>query len=339
MGHEEDAQRPAATLRRLVNGYQISQAIHVAAVLGIADLLRDGPESAERLAEATSTDAPTLVRLLRALASVGVLHERDDGTFALTDVGTCLRSDAPEPLVGWAAFIGAGSYRAAWGGLLDSVRTGTNAFRRIFGMDVWEYRRRHPEEGAAFDRAMTALTRTADRALMDAYDFGTYRTVIDVGGGTGALLAALLTRYPEMRAVLFDRPSVVASPDALASAGVLERCRVVSGDFFQAVPGGGDAYLLKLIIHDWQDPEAIAILRECHRAAPSDASVLVIERELGGPNERPDAKFSDLNMLVAAGGRERTEPQYAELFAAAGLRMVRAVPTASGHVVMEAVAA
>jgi hypothetical protein len=201
---------PTVTLRRLVNGYQVTQAIHVAAVLGIADLLADGTRSSDDLAAASGAHAPSLHRVLRALASIGVLHEADDGRFSLTEVGHCLRSDAPDPVGGWAAYVGGHAHFAAWGNLLQAVRTGESAFRSVHGADVWEYRARHPEDGARFDQAMTDNTRQTNRRLLEAYDFGPLRSVIDVGGGHGALLGALLSAYPQMRGVLFDLPHVVA---------------------------------------------------------------------------------------------------------------------------------
>lgn len=332
----EREQRPSAALRRLVNGYQVSQAIHVAATLGIADLLEDGPHTSDELAAATGAHPRSLYRLLRALARVGGFREENGRRFALTPLGDCLHSDAPEPVGGWAAFMGRPYYWRAWAHLLHSVRTGENAFRNAHGADVWEYRAQRPEEGAIFDRAMTDLTRRANRSLLEAYDFGRFTTVVDVGGGRGALLAALLAEYPATRGVLFDQPHVAAmAEDALGAAGVADRCRIESGSYFDAVPEGGDAYVLKAILHDWEDEEAATILRSCRRAVPAGGALLVIEQELGPTNENPDAKFSDLNILVAPGGQERTIGEYAALFASAGLRLVHATPSGVGLNVIE----
>lgn len=331
-----DGERPADALRRLINGYQVSQAIHVAATLGIADLLARGPRQVEGLAAETGTHSPSLYRLLRALAAVGVLHEEADRAFRLTEVGQSLRSDAPESLAAWAVFVGRPHIWEAWAHLLHSVRTGENAFRHVHGTDVWSYRASQPEEGAVFDRAMLALTRQAEPALLDAYDFGRFGTVVDVGGGTGAFLAGLLSAHPRMSGVLFDQPHVVAeAPAVLESAGVAARCRIVAGSFFEEVPAGGDAYVLKMIVHDWEDAEAGAILRQCRAAAREGATLLVLERDLGPPNAVPQAKLIDLTMLVGPGGRERTEEEYASLLAAAGFRFVRAVPSAAGISVYE----
>jgi O-methyltransferase domain/Dimerisation domain len=330
-------QSPSAALRRLANGFQVSQALFVAATLGIADELRAGPRSSADLAEATESHPGALHRLLRALASVDVLHEGPDGRFSLTELGECLRSDAPQPVGGWAALVGRPYFWAAWGALLHSVRTGENAMTHVTGADPWEYRAERPEENAIFDRAMTDLSRRTNGAVLEAYDFSRFDTVIDVGGGRGALLAAILVAHPAVRGVLFDRPHVVEGADGvLAAAGAADRCTVVAGDFFQAVPEGGDAYLLRAVLHDWEDPEAIAILRSCRRAMREHAALLVLERELGGPNENPDAKFSDLNMLVMPGGRERTVQEFTALFDSAGFEFAGTTPTAAAMSVIEA---
>lgn len=315
----------------------MSQAIHVVASLGLADLLKDGSRGSDDLAVATGTDPGALYRLLRALASVGVLREDEGRRFSLTPVGECLRSDAEESLQGWAAFVGRPYYWQTWGNLLQSVRTGENAFRHVHGTDVWTYRARNPEESEVFDRAMTALTRTANHSVLEAFDFGRFGTVVDVAGGNGALLAALLQRYPRMRGVLFDQSHVVeGAAEVLAQAEVADRCTIEAGSFFEEVPEGGDAYVLKAIVHDWEDPEATAILRVCRRAMRDEAVLLVIEREVGPPNEDPEAKLSDLNMLVSPGGRERTTEEFAALFESAGFRLQGSTPTGSGLSVIEA---
>jgi hypothetical protein len=331
-------QRPVEQLRRLANGYQVSQAIHVAATLGIADLLADGPRSSDELAARTDTDPRALYRLLRALAAVGVFHEERDRRFALTELGDCLRFDAPDGIAGWARFAGGPSHWRAWGELLHTVRTGDNAFRYAHGTDVWTYRAQRPDESAIFDGAMMALTRSSNRALVEAYDFGRFATIVDVGGGNGALLALLLERHPALRGVVFDQPHVVAgAADVVGAAGVADRCRVVGGSFFEEVPAGGDAYVLKAVIHDWEDEESLAILGTCRAAMADDATLLMIERVLGPPNTDLATKLSDLNMLVAPGGRERTEDEFESLLATADFRLVGVTPTAAGLSVLESV--
>ena len=323
---EQQDLRPALRLRRLVNGFQVSQAIHVAAVLGIADLLVAGAKSSDELAAETGSDPGALYRLLRALAAEGVLHEDDARCFALTELGDALRSDAPEPVAGWAAFIGQPYFWQAWGDLLNSIRTGENAFRHVHGSDPWTYRSKHPEASSSFDRAMTDISRLVASAVVDAYDFGRFQTIADIGGGRGALLAAILRKYPLSRGVLFDQPHVVSgASELLASAGVADRCEVVGGDFFAGVPAA-DAYVLKSILHDWENDRCIEILRSCKNAAPK-ATILVVEYEVGPPNTTPMAKLSDLNMLVGPGGRERTSEEYAALFDAAGYRFTGFTPS------------
>jgi hypothetical protein len=327
----------AAALKSLIAGYRISQAIHVAASLGIADLLADGPRTSDDLASATGSHPDTLYRLLRALAAVGVLHEADEHSFSLTAIGDFLRSDAPDSLVSMATFVGRPYHWNTWGLLLHSVQTGENAFQALHGTGVWEYRADHPEDSSIFDAWMTAMTRSFNASLLDAYDFGRFETVVDVGGGQGALLAAVLGKHPSLHGVLFDQPHVVAdAATVLEEVGVADRCRVESGSFFDTVPEGGDAYLLKAIIHDWEDAEAVEILRACRRAMRPDGTLLVVERVLDPPNQGADTKFSDLNMLVAPGGRERTLGEFQALFESAGFRLRDRTPTAGPLTVIAA---
>jgi O-methyltransferase domain/Dimerisation domain len=327
----------SADLIRLVDGFRVTQTIYAAVELGIPDLLADGERSSDDLAEASGADPATLYRLLRALASLGILHESDGRRFTLTELGEPLRADAPGSLRGWVRLCGREYFWSTWGNLTSSIRTGENTFRSLHGTDVWEWRAAHPDESAIFDEAMRATTLAANSAILAAYDFGRFGTVVDVGGGTGTLLASILRANPDTRGILFDQEHVVTGAHAvLASAGVADRCELVSGSFFSSVPGGGDAYVLKWIIHDWEDQKCVAILRACRDAMSADAVVLVIERELGKPNENLVAKLSDLNMLVMPGGRERTTDEYAALFGQAGLRLVATHPTASGHLVIEA---
>ena len=317
----------AAELRRLVNSYQLSQAIHVAAVLGIADLLADGPRSSDDLAEATGTNPRALYRLLRALSAFGLFHEDDERRFSLTELGDALRSDAPESVAGWAAFVGRRNIRDAWSVLEESIRTGENAFKLAHGVGVWEYRAQHPEESEAFDRAMASSSQLVIRSLIDAYDFGRFGTIVDVGGGNGTLLRALLEAHPQLNGILFDQPHVVEGVD------LGDRGRVVGGSFFESVPEGGDAYLLKWIIHDWEDEESVAILRTVRAQG---GTLLLVERVVEPPNEGPETKLGDLNMLVGPGGQERTLDEFSSLFDAAGYELVGETPTASGHHVIEA---
>jgi hypothetical protein len=327
----------AARVRAMVNGYQVSHALSAAASLGLSDLLAQGPRTPAELASSTGCDEPTLLRLLRALTEVGVYAPADEGRFASTELGEQLRSDLPGSVAGWAAFVGRGYHQQAWAALADSVRTGENAFLRVHGVPVWEYRARHPEEQQIFDRAMASFAGAVGDAVAASYDFGGCRTVVDVGGGSGTLLAAVLDRYPGIRGVVFDQPAVVAGArELLAARGLAARSELVGGDFFAGVPEGGDAYLLKSIVHDWPDDDAVRLLRSCRSAMREDAVLLLVERLLGEGPDPVGTAFSDLNMLVGPGGRERDRDGYARLLEAAGLRLDRAVPTGTDVFVLEA---
>jgi len=235
------------------------------------------------------------------------------------------------------ARIAASILDADLGNLANAVREGQNSFRMVHGTDIWEWRAEHADESAIFDEAMRSMTIGANASILDAYDFGQFGTIVDVAGGNGTLIAALLAAHPASRGILFDQEHVVSGAEPiLRAAGVLDRCEIVAGSFFESVPEGGDAYVLKWIIHDWEDEESVAILRTCRAAMGTDAVVLLIERDLGRPNEDLVAKLADLNMLVMPGGRERTLGEYAALFGAADLRLVAAHPTTSGYLVIEA---
>jgi hypothetical protein len=312
-------------LRRAVNGYQVSQALHVAAALGIADLLANGPRSSDDLAAACGAHPDSLYRLLRALASIGVLDAEPERRFALTEVGEELRSDVQGSEHAHAVFIGRDYHWNAWSRLEQSVRTGEPAFPSLYGMSVWEYRAERPEESAIFDRWMTANTETVNDVIAGTYDFSRFTHVVDVGGGSGSLLSAIVRAHPGVRGTLLDQAHVVADVE-------IDGVEVVGGSFFEAVPRGGDAYVLKWIVHDWDDDEAVAILRTCAAAFDGDAQVLLIERDLNVPA----ASWLDLQMLVMLGGRERTEEEYAALFRAAGLEPAGATPIGAGLTVFEA---
>jgi len=322
----------AEELMRLIGAYRVSRAIHVAASLGIADLIADQPKSADELADAAGCRSDSLDRLLRALASIGVL-EKADTRYALTPMGDYLRSDRPGSLHAWAMLHSRSYFWNSWSALEHSIRTGENSFRHVYGTSVWEHRAAHPEESAVFDRAMAAGTSLTNRAILESSDFARFGTLVDVGGGNGALLAAILPRYPDLRGILFDQPHVVG-PDLLEAAGVLDRCAIVGGSFFEAVPEGGDAYVLKFILHDWEDSEARAILAACRRAMAAGTSLFVLERHTDGA----ELRFADLHMLVSPGGRERTLEEFQALLEATGFRLVGSTPAGSIVSIIEAVA-
>jgi len=334
----EEMVKPSVAMRRLITGFRVSQAIHVATRLGIADLLTEGARSSDDLAAATETDPDALYRLLRTLAAAGVFHEDANRTFSLTELGNCLRSDAPESLAGLASMVCQPYGWQAWSELGYSIKTGQNAFRHVHGVDLWTYLKEHPEESEPFNRAMTDLSRIAAVEVVSAYDFGRFARIADIAGGRGAFLAAILKRWPQSHGVLFDQPHVVSgAQETFDAARVSDRVDIVAGDFFKSVPAA-DAYVLKLIIHDWEDAESIRILASCKAASPQ-ASILIVEDIVGPPNETLDAKLFDLNMLVTPGGRERTSEEYAALFAAAGYLFNGVTPTAIGIGVFEGVPA
>lgn len=334
---EPTAAERAAEVRRLLTGYRVSQALYVATQLGIADRLSDEPKTAEELAHETGAHAPSLVRLLRALAAYGVFSEVAPGRFALAPLGACLRADAPNSLRDVAlAFAGEDFWRT-WGDLLHCVRTGESATTHLFGTDnPFDRYAQDPELAAMMSANFAAGSRARAAAVAAAYDFSGGGTIVDVGGGYGQLLAAVLRAHPEPRGVLFDLPHVVAEAGPLlAAAGVADRCNIVPGDMFAEVPEGGDTYLFMSIIHDWDDARAIAILRNCQRAMRPDATILLIEIVLPVPVEPSPAAqeqtMGDLNMLVRTTGRERTEEEYRALFRAAGLTVADIIPTVTTH--------
>lgn len=325
---------PWLDLLGLINGFQITQAICVASTLGVADHLKDGPRSVDELALLTQSHAGTLYRLLRALAAVDVFREHEDRRFALTPMGDCLRADSATPIGAWAQYVGSPYFWQAWGHLLHSVRTGENAFQDLYGKDVWQFRAEHPETDATFNRAMTQMSRGAAKAVIEAYDFSPHRHLVDVGGGQGLMLAAILSANPQMCGTLFDQPAVVEGSNALLTErGVIDRCEIVAGSFFETTPEGGDAYLMRHIIHNWEDDDAIAILKVCRRAMRNAAKLLLVERIVAPANEMPIAKFSDLSMLVTPGGRERTREEFSELFAKSGFELTRILSAGAGNVI------
>ena len=335
-----DQVSPQQQIGQMLTGYWVSQALYVAAKLGLADLLAAGPQSSANLAAQTGTHAPSLYRLLRALGSFGIFREETPDRFALTALAEPLRTDVPNSVRGLAIFAGDPQSWLPWGDLAQTVTTGEQAFLRIFGLDNWPYRAAHPEANAIFNGAMTSNSRRDIAAILAAYDFAPFTAVVDVAGGQGALLAGILQAHPALRGILFDQPHVVdqAAP-VLAAAGVAGRCAVVGGDFFQEVPPGGDAYLLRRIIHDWDDADSVAILRQCRRAMSAAGKLLLIEAVIGPANQPDVTTLSDINMMVAQGGRERTAAEFAALLAEAGFALTRVVPLAGRSSIIEAVPA
>lgn len=324
----------------LLNACFTTQALHAAAALDIADRLADGPVSVEDLAAATGAHGPSLYRLLRMLAGAGVFTEEADGRFALTALGATLRSDRPDSVRDWALCVGARQPWEAWGRLRETVMSGEPGFVLAHGMPTYQYLARHPELGALFDRWMTRQSEQHNAALVAAYDFSPFQTLADLGGGQGSTLAAILRANPSLRGILMDRPQVVADLTPLEAAGVADRCEVVAGDILAGVPGGVDAYLIKRVLMIWGDEPAVQVLRHCATALPEGGTVLVVEMVMPTSNDPSPARTFDLLMLLAnEGGRVRTEAEFRDLFAAAGLRLARVIPTASPNCILEGVPA
>lgn len=342
MGRDEPAGAGArALMEELVGGYRLTQMIYVVAELGIVDRLETtGPQSADALAAACGAHAPSLYRVLRALAGAGVMHEDAAGRFTATEAGRLLLRDRPDSLRPWVIDYGQPWWWQPWGRLLHTVRTGETAFTAVHGREFFDWLRAHPEELARFNAHMTAMTAATATAVAERCDLAGIDVAIDVAGGHGGLLAALLEREPRLTGVLFDLPEVVAGAGPVLEArGVAARVGCLGGNFFESVPGGGDLYLLKDIVHDWDDERALAILRNCRAAMPAAARLALVERVIEPGNAAAPAKLLDVSMMVLTGGRERSAADYARLLDQAGLRLRQVTPTRSAHSLLEAVPA
>jgi hypothetical protein len=313
---------------QFITGFWASRAVYVIAKLGIADLLKSGPKTVEELAEATHTHAPSLYRILRALASIGIVKSESDGRFGLTPLSELLVTDAPGSMR-WFMMSELGQeHFPAWGNLMHSVKTGEIAFDNQFGTDIWGYFRNNPEDAALFNDSMSGMTAVANEQIMTHYDFSGFHKVVDVGGGHGGLITSILKSNPQMKGVLFDAPQVIeGARPKLEAAGVADRCEALGGDFFKGVPEGGDAYVMKWIIHDWDDERALTILKHCRNQMKPDGRVIVVDTVVP-EDDRPDfSKFFDLNMMVMTGGKERTAAEFEQLLAEAGFKLLRVIPT------------
>jgi SAM-dependent methyltransferase len=323
-------------MNQLIRGYWTTQAIFVVAELRIADLLLDGPKHPDELGKEAGVQGDMLYRVLRALASIGIFAEDADGRFSLTPLAETLCGDSGQRA--YARLHGQELYQS-WARLLDAVRTGDAGFVEAFGMPAFEYFAKNPERGAVFDKAMTGHHGAEADPMLDAYDFSGFKDLVDVGGGNGSLLTAILNRHLSVRGVLFDLPRVVdRARAAIENAGLSERCRLAGGSFLESVPSGADAYLLRHVVHDWRDEDAAIILRNCRNVMKPGGKVLVVEIVVPAGNDPSFAKWMDL-MMVTYGGKERSEKQYRTLFAQAGLRVSRVVPTKSPNSVIEGVQA
>jgi SAM-dependent methyltransferase len=322
-------------LLQMMTGGWITQAIYVAAELGIADLLIDGPLTAEELAEKTNSHSGSLYRVLRALASVGIFSEDEIQRFSLTTLAENLLSDRPDSLRPFGLMLGAELYES-WGNLLYSTQTSEEGYQKKYGVPFFQYMTEHPDRHAIYDAAMMVFGIAKTEPMLDAYDFSIFRTVMDVGGGHGRMLAAILQRYPTVEGILFDLPAVAdRSRTIIANLGLSDRCHVVGGDFFKSVPAS-DAYVLRHVIHDWDDEDAVTILSSCRNAMNPGGRILLVETVIPPLNEPCFGKWLDLMMLIV-GGRERTEQQYKELLKKAKLKLNRIVTTNHEVSIIEAV--
>lgn len=312
---------------QIISGFWISRAVYVIAKLGIPDLLKSGPKTAEELANATKMHAPSLYRVLRALASVGVVSSQGE-QFALTPLSETLVTDAPGSLRWFTVSELGQEHYPAWGNLMHSVKTGDIAFDHFFGVDIWTYFQQNPEDAAVFNDSMTGVTAAANEEIMTKYDFSGFKKVIDIGGGHGGLITSIVRKNSHVRGVLFDAPQVIeGARPKIEAAGLADRCETVSGDFFKSVPAGGDAYVMKWIIHDWDDQKAITILRNCRNEMQPNGKLILVDCVVPETNEPHFSKFIDLNMLVMTGGKERTAKEFEKLLSDAGFKMLRVIPT------------
>ena len=323
---------------QLINGSLFTQLLYVAAKLGLADALKNGPRTSDELAERVGVDPKSLYRVMRALASLRIFHETDSGQFELAELGKYLQSDGKDSLRAAAIMMGEEWYWRPYGELLHSTQTGQTAFEKVFGTTLFDYCASHRDAYQTFNAAMAELTGPYTEAVASAYDFSRTDRVVDVGGGTGSLISAILRASPATRGVLFDVPAVAEEARRhLKEAGLEQRCEVVSGDFFEAVPDGGDAYVLKGVIHDWDDERAIVILKNCREAIRTDGKLLLVEWDIPAGSTSSAGKLTDITMLAITGGVERTIAEYEAILQASRFKLSRVVPTRDQMNIVEAV--
>jgi len=317
-----------AQMNTLRFGFVTTQAIAVAAKLRLSDLIAAEPRTADELAQETKTHAPSLHRLLLFLASLGIFTEGLDGKYRPTALSGTLRSDAPRTLGAAVIMLGSDAIWKPWGDLLQTIGTGQSVVERALGATIFGYLSAHPYDAAIVNAAMTSASSVQLPDILAAYDFSRFERIVDVGGGQGLLLHGILSANPRLHGVLADQPSVVAGATVLRTGPIADRCEVVGVDFFESVPEGADAYVAKFVIHDWNDHDAVRLLKNCRRAIRHYGTMLLIELILK-PSNQPDlAKFLDLHMLVATGERERTEAEFRALLGEAGFSLTRVIPTA-----------
>lgn len=329
---------PAAALRQMIMGFRTTQLIYVAAKLRIADQLRSGPQHSDTLAQRSGADPQSLYRLLRALASIGIFKETGDGLFHVTPLAELLQTGVSGSLHAIALLYGDAWCWSAYGNMFHSITTGEPAFPHFHGQPFFEYLNQHAQAAEIFNKAMTAFSDQEIDAILQAYDFSDVSTIVDIGGGHGYLITAILKANKEAQGLLFEQAPVLDGARNFITSMELEaRCELISGDFFNAVPAGGDCYILKSVIHDWDDENASRILKNCRTAMTNNARLLLIERVVPAGDEPSEAKLFDINMLVMLGGCERTAEQYEHLLQGAGLHITNIIATSSALSIVEAV--
>jgi O-methyltransferase domain/Dimerisation domain len=321
----------------MASAHWVSRHLFVAAQMNLADLVAKGPRTAMELAESSSTDPSSLYRFMRTLASLGLFTEDRERRFSLTAMGEALRTDVPASVRTSVLVLAGDIFTKSLEQLPYSLRTGKTGFEKAFGGPLFEWLASHPAEASMFSETMVGFHGAEPAAVAAAYDFSEFETIVDAGGATGNLLATILSLFPKPRGILFDLPHVVAdAPALIQTRGLTDRIRIEAGNFFESVPGGGDAYLFSHIIHDWKDAECLTILGNCRRVMKADSRLLIVEMVLPTGDAPDPGKILDINMLTITGGLERTEPEYQALLEKAGFRITRVVPTQSAVSVIEA---
>jgi len=329
---------PRIVMNQMLFGFVVTKAIHVAANLGIADLLAaNGSMNCAALADKSGSDEESLYRLLRALSSIGIFSIDENGKFSLTPLAECLKEDSQDSVKAMALSVGNVFYKA-YDELLFSVKTGNNGFKKALGIPVFEYLTNNAEEGKIFDRMMTDIHGGETEPMVNTYDFSVFNTIVDIGGGNGEVISGVLNKNAAVKGILFDLPEVIdRARNNISAAGLSNRCELATGDFFESVAPGGDAYIMRHILHDWSDTDAITILSHCRKAMNPGGKVLVVEAVIQEGNEPSPFKLLDLTMLLI-GGKERTKSQFENIFSKAGLKLNRIVPFQNDLSVVEGVA-
>ncbi len=337
---DQNTASPAEVMQELILAAWMAQGITAVADLGVADALAGGPLPIDELADQVGANPDALRRLLRALISMGIFAQRNDSRYELNPMAELLRSDGPVSMAPMARFVGSRQHREHWSLLTEAIKTGSSVIPALRGKDFFDYLGDEPEFGQIFNDAMTGLSGAAIGPVVDAYDFTPYHTIVDVAGGHGRLLAAILASAPNAQGVLYDLPEVIAGAmPLLRELQVAERVRLAEGSFFDGVPAGGDAYVLKHIIHDWDDDRSVQILRNVRSAAAAGAALLLVEAIIPEDDRASIPKWTDMEMLLINDGRERTASEYRRLLDQAGFQMTRVVDTASRFSIIEARAA